>query len=178
MKKTIVSLIFVLCASFAYGQGFLYEEYKVFNGDGYTYICDPQAGGYVNLYNKENKWVETCPVNKKTGRSLEFGTNTFFYDPNMSGTIRSVVNKAFTTEQIEMVKDYRFTIIMGLNSETGKLEEAYFSFYYRSPYSKIPVSVYRKIELELKAKVKFKPTEEGKALDYIYFAPSFVPKHE
>lgn len=178
MKKTIVSLIFVLCASFVYGQGFLYEEYKVFNEDGYTYICDPQAGGCVNLYNKENKWVETCPVNKKTGRSLEFGTKTIFNDADMFRIIRSVINKAFTAEQIEMVKEDRFTIVMSLNSETGKLEEAYFHLYYRSPYAKIPVSVYRKIELELKAKVKFKPTEEGRVLDYIYLAPSFVPKHE
>lgn len=94
----------------------------------------------------------------------------------MDKIIQTIVNNAFTAEQIDIVKGYWFSPIMSLNSETGKVEEVYFSFYHSEPYGKIPVSVFRKIELELKEKVRFQPTDEGKVLDYIYYAPRFAPK--
>lgn len=175
MKKSIIFLIFTFCALFAYGQELLYEEYKVFNEEGYTYICDPQSNGYVDLYNKNNKWVDTCPKYKDTGKYLEFGVNTLEYDMNMKNVIQSVIYNAFSTEQIKMLKGYRLAAVMSLNSETGKVDEVYFRFYHRDPYAKIPVSVFRKMELELKEKIRFQPTEEGKKLDYIYYAPNFRP---
>lgn len=175
MKKTIIVLIFTFCALFAYGQESLYEEYKVFNEDGYTYICKPRAGGFVDLYNKDNKWVNTCPKYKDTGKYLEFGVNTFIDDTDMDSIIKSIIYNAFTLEQLKMLRGYRLAAIMSLNSETGKVEEVYFSFKYYQPYAKIPVSVFRKMELELKEKVRFQPTEEGKKLDYIYYAPDFRP---
>jgi len=36
-------------------------------------------------------------------------------------------------------------------------------------YATIPISVYRKIETDLKEKVWYIPTEEGKKLNYIYY---------
>ena len=178
MRKIIIVLVFMLCAIFVYGQELLYEEYKVFKEEGYTYICDPKSNGYVDLYNKSNKWVNTCPKNKNTGECLEFGVNTFVDDTDMDKIIQIIVNNAFTAEQIEMVKEYVFAIIMALNSGTGKVEEAYFRFFDDEPYIRIPVSVFRKIELELKEKVRFQPTDEGKVLDYIYYAPRFAPKQK
>ena len=175
MKKSIIVLIFTFCALFAYGQESLYEEYKVFNENGYTYICKPRAGGFVDLYNKDNKWVNTCPKDKNTGEDLEFGVNTFIDDTDMNSIIKSIIYNAFTLEQLKMLRGYRLAAIMSLNSETGKLEEVYFSFKYYQPYAKIPVSVFRKMELELKEKVRFRPTDEGKKLDYIYYAPDFRP---
>ena len=175
MKKSIIVLSLIFCALFAYGQESLYEEYKVFNEEGYTYICNPQSNGYVDLYNKNNKWVNTCPKYKDTGEYLEFGVSTLEYDMNMKNVIQSVIYNAFTSEQIRTLRGYMLFAIMSLNSETGKLEEVYFSFKYYQPYAKIPVSVFRKMELELKEKVRFQPTEEGKKLDYIYYAPNFRP---
>ena len=96
----------------------------------------------------------------------------------MDKIIQIIVNNAFTAEQIEIVKEYVFAIIMALNSGTGKVEEVSFSFYHSEPYGKIPVCVFRKIELELKEKVRFQPTDEGKVLDYIYYAPRFAPKQK
>ena len=175
MKKTIIVLSLMFCALFAYGQESLYEEYKVFNEDGYTYICNPQSNGYVDLYNKNNKWVDTCPKYKDTGKYLEFGVSTLEYDMNMKNVIQSVIYNAFTSEQIKLLRGYTLFTIMSLNSDSGKVDEVYFSFYHRDPYAKIPVSVFRKMELELKEKVRFQPTEEGKKLDYIYYAPNFRP---
>ena len=175
MKKFIIVIIFTFCALFAYGQELLYEEYKLFNEEGYTYICDPQSNGYVDLYNKDNKWVNTCPKYKDTGKYLEFGVNTLVYDRNMKNVIQSVMYNAFTTKQIKTLKGYRLAAIMSLNSETGRVDEVYFRFYHRDPYAKIPVSTFRKMELELKEKVRFQPTEDGKKLDYIYYAPNFRP---
>lgn len=42
----------------------------------------------------------------------------------------------------------------------------------------LPRAVNLKIEMELKAKVKFRPTDEGREFDYIYLVPRFIPEHE
>lgn len=178
MKNSILFLCCVFCSACCFAQEIIYNKNKIFKEDGYTYKCDVLSSGFVNLYNMNNKWVNTCPKNKNTGECLEFGVNTFVDDTDMDKIIQIIVNNAFTAEQIEMVKEYVFAIIMALNSGTGKVEEAYFRFFDDEPYIRIPVSVFRKIELELKEKVRFQPTDEGKVLDYIYYAPRFAPKQK
>ena len=49
-----------------------------------------------------------------------------------------------------------------------KIIEVDFDFVTFNPFATIPVSVYRQIEIQLKEKVWFVPTEFGKGLNYIY----------
>ena len=52
---------------------------------------------------------------------------------------------------------------MCINSDTGKVDEVEFSFMNFGTYATIPISVYRKIETDLKEKGLVYPlTEEGK----------------
>ncbi|GHT30604.1 hypothetical protein FACS189432_09670 [Bacteroidia bacterium] len=51
--------------------------------------------------------------------------------------------------------------------ETEKVIEVNFNFHKTDKYATIPVSVYRKIETELKANIWVTPTAEGKKLNYL-----------
>ena len=51
---------------------------------------------------------------------------------------------------------------------TKKVIDVSFSFANRDNFSTIPLSVYRKIELELKKNVWFTPTERGRQFNYIF----------
>jgi hypothetical protein len=57
---------------------------------------------------------------------------------------------------------------MYINSTTGKIEEVLFGFSSIGAFATIPVSVYRKIETDLKSQVWFTPTATGKTLNYIF----------
>lgn len=69
----------------------------------------------------------------------------------------------------QRVKGHELIITMCINSDTGKVDEVEFSFINFGTYATIPISVYRKIETDLKEKVWYIPTEEGKKLNYIYY---------
>ena len=51
-----------------------------------------------------------------------------------------------------------------VHAPDGKVD---FDFVTFNPFATIPVSVYRQIEIQLKEKVWFVPTEFGKGLNYI-----------
>ena len=81
----------------------------------------------------------------------------------------SIVNAAFSASEKQRVKGHELIITMCINSDTGKVDEVEFSFMNFGTYATIPISVYRKIETDLKEKVWYIPTEEGKKLNYIYY---------
>ena len=52
-----------------------------------------------------------------------------------------------------------FTITMLLSPDTGKVMEVNFNFTTFSPYARVPLHVYREIEVKLKEQIHFKPGE-------------------
>ena len=64
----------------------------------------------------------------------------------------SIVNSAFSASEKQRIKGHDFNIIMYINSSTGKVDEVSFEFHKSDPFATIPVSVYRKIETEIKKK--------------------------
>ena len=56
---------------------------------------------------------------------------------------------------------------MYIDSSTGKVIEVDFDFLSIDPFATIPISVYRKIEVELKQNIWFIPTAEGKRMNYL-----------
>ena len=61
-------------------------------------------------------------------------------------------------------------ITMLLSPNTGEVMEVNFNFFTFEPYAKVPLHVYREIEVKLKEQIQFKPIEEGKQLNYIMLA--------
>ena len=56
--------------------------------------------------------------------------------------------------------------------------EVNFNFFTFEPYAKVPLHVYREIEVKLKEQIHFKPIEEGKQLNYIMLAWMQKPQGE
>ena len=65
---------------------------------------------------------------------------------------------------------------MYINSSTGRVDEVSFEFHKSDPFATIPVSVYRKIETEIKKDLWFTLTTEGKMLSYIFYCWAQEPK--
>ena len=88
----------------------------------------------------------------------------------------SIVDDAFTKEQAASFGKWGLGITLNISSTTGRITDVYFEYISLSNYTKIPVDVYRGIELRLKNEVVFTLTEEGKRLTYCYLGWSQTPK--
>ena len=169
--KTFISFIVCLCcATGIYAQSKLYEETKQIQGDGYTYQCETD-GVVVDLYNTNQQFVKTSQKNRKTG---EFSSITDSYTPQFESDnwtrpkCYSIVRNAFSEEQKQRLKGQLLDIALYIHPDTGKVIDVMFSFSNRENFATIPISVYRKIELELKKSIWFTPTEHGKQFNYIF----------
>ena len=175
----------------------IYKKTTTFEVDGYTYQCDVDDGSqFVTLYNKENKLTYKDIVYKATGKiyigswnekkvieynSYEkivykdtgktyigsWSSNVIEYDRFMSQQADFIVDQAFTKAMADELGKREFTITMLLSPDTGKVMEVNFNFTTFSPYARVPLHVYREIEVKLKEQIHFKPGEVGKQLNYI-----------
>ena len=148
-----------------------YSQDKTFYEDGYTYQCDVTEGaGLVNLYNKNSKYIYVKQINRYTGEEISIEQNRLRQFEEETWTkpkCRSIVNNAFSSAEKQRVKGKEFTITMYIDPDTGKVADVEFIFVNFNPYATIPISVYRKIEVEIKKNIWFKITPEGKKRNYI-----------
>ncbi len=162
MKQNVKFISTAFCmfvwAISLFAQTNYYTATKAFNENGYTYQCDVTASRSVTLYNKNNKWVYAKQVYKNTDTIFimpEAGVD-LWEDDNWTRAKRfEIVNNAFSASEKQRVKGRDFVISMYINPETGKVDEVDFSFVNFNSYATIPISVYRKIEVELKKSVWF-----------------------
>ena len=178
--KTIFTLICMLfCAISVSAQTNYYTTTKTFSENGYSYQCDVPFSGLVTLYNKNNQWVYVNQVYKSSGENFIMDDDcpdVAEFDTWVDPKCESIVNNAFSTVEKRRVKGHGFTISMYINSNTGKVDEVDFTFVNFGPYATIPVSVYRKIEMEIKQNIWFIPTTEGQKLNYILYWTEAEPK--
>ena len=170
MKLVVTILIFAIYASGISAQEKYYQSTKTYHENGYTYQCDVAESRIATLYNKENKLTNVDQINKITGdfpNSLSRKKNQLEVETWTKPKCFSIVNNAFSAAEKQRVKGSEFTITMYIDSDSGKVSEVNFRFSIIRPYATIPVSVYRKIEVELKKNIWFTPTEEGKKINYL-----------
>lgn len=151
-------------------KGF-YESTRTFNEEGYVYQCDvDEKIGFVRLYNKENKltYVLQRDSTKAAPTPAFYSYKGKVEDDDWTGSKRiEIVNDAFSRLEKKRLKDSKFTILLYIDPNSGKISEVQFQFSSFWPCATIPVSVYRKIETELKKNIWYTPTAEGKKLNYI-----------
>ena len=169
--KTFISFIVCLCcATGICAQSKLYEETKQILGEGYTYQCKVSSTILVDLYNIEQQFVEKDQINRNTGK---YSSIKDAYTPQLEqdswtrSKCFSIVRNAFSEEQKQRLKGQTLVISLYIHPDTGKVIDVLFSFTNRENFATIPISVYRKIELELKKNIWFTPTEHGKQFNYI-----------
>ncbi len=169
MKTYILCIALLCCTIKAFTQTYYYSSTKSFNESGYTYQCDVLKK-HVTLYNKSNKYTYVDQVDRYTNKLISISENRAKLMEDDTWTkpkCYSIVNGAFSYVEKQRLKEYKILIIMYINPDTGKVVEVKFRFTSTDPYATIPVSVYRKIETELKEKIWFIPTDEGKRRNYI-----------
>lgn len=173
MKRLFTFIAFIIClccTTCIYAQSNLYKETKLIQGDGYTYQCKVSSTILVDLYNTNQQFVEKDQINRNTGENSSFKdsyTPQFEQDTWTRPKCYSIVRNAFSEEEKQRLKGQRLTISLYIHPDTGKVVDVAFSFSNRENFATIPISVYRKIELELKENIWFVPTEHGKQFNYI-----------
>lgn len=181
MKRLILFiLLFSACHIMAQrrlnGVNNLYHRDTTFYENGYTYQCDVlEKAMYITLYNKENKYTYVDQKFRETNMPVsikddERGDSHLEPDNWTKKKTYSIINNAFSAEEKARVKGKEFSILLYINPDTGKIAEVEYRLFGFNPYASIPVSVYRKIETELKQNIWFVPTQEGKRRNYILLA--------
>lgn len=179
MKQILLSILLCLASLSAYAQ-YYYNNTKTFVEDGYTYQCDalkPKSGGdlaWVTLYNKANKYMDVDVVNKHTGVPVgrnEEHEKVFVEDMSIPPQVEKIICSAFTEEQKKDIQTWNMhlAVILHIETDDGSIADVVFQFLSYSAFGKIPVSVYRKIEVDLKKQIRFKLIEAGKKRNYLYF---------
>ena len=171
IMKTLLTLLSILVCTNILAQTNYYTSTKTFHENGYTYQCDVSPSKMVTLYNKNNKFTYEQQVYKDTGKPFvmpDYGYIQLTDDDNWTRTKRyTIVKNVFSTEQKQKLSGSELLTILIINATTGKVDEVYFEFHNQDPYKIIPVSVFREIELEVKKNIWYKPTTEGRKLNYI-----------
>lgn len=169
--RTIITVISLLCSTYLMAQTNYYTATKTFNENTYTYQCDVDESKWVTLYNKNNKFTYLYSKYKATEEHYFPPSGKWVRlwekDTWTANKRESIVANALSASEKQRVKGRGVTINMYINSQTGKIDEVNFEFHGTNPYATIPLSVYRKIETELKSQVWYTPTAEGRKLNFI-----------
>ena len=176
MKKILLVAVFMLIASslFAQRDYTLHEpfEYKsdTLYMENYAYVADTLAGVRISLYNLQNHpgrgeiaYADGSELD--TTRLLEGLPDFYVVTDAMYDYMTEIVDDAFTVQQADSLEGRKMSIELNISSIDGRVTDVYFgfpSFYY---YTKIPVSVFREIEVKLK-QIIFELTDEGRRLTY------------
>ncbi len=174
---TLVSLLF--CANSIFAQTNYYTSTKRFNENGYSYQCDVDQSKGVTLYNKNNQWTNIDQIYKSSGKKFIMDDDcpdVIEFDTWVDPKCESIVNNAFSAVEKLRVKGHELFISMYVSPDTGKVIDVNFFFVTFDPYATIPVSVYRKIEIDIKQNIWFVPTDEGKKMNYILYWTAIEPK--
>ena len=143
----------------------------IIEGDGYTYIKNIRKSRLVDLYNQENKYTNVPLVYKETGERPPFDLREKRVEDDNWTSLHSelIVNRAFTNEQKQIVRGHKLGVAIYIDSTTGKVVETEFTFPEMTPMAEIPLSVFRKIELDMKNEIYFTLTDVGKKYNYVFF---------
>jgi hypothetical protein len=181
MKTKVLLLVTgILCLTGAMAQTNYYSETKTYRENGYSYQCDVTEWGKVKLYNSDNLFTNQRSVYKSDGSffSRERSGNKlpmeFSARNKKNDTIFiSIVYNALSISEKQRTKGFLLNVTMKISPETGKVVDVIFDFFYDEPFATVPIATYRKIEMELKNKLQFYPSEEGKKLNFIMHGPTY-----
>lgn len=175
MKTHILTILLLFAVNNLFSQTNYYTETKTIHENGYTYQVDKYGSGIIDVYNKENKWINKKQTYKSTGEYFympDYGLELLDYNAYISARkiLVDILEESYSEEEKKQIKNIGKKCIIDfyINSETGRVDDVRFSFDELSYYINIPISVFRNIELKIKEKVHFVVTDEGEKISYIY----------
>ena len=169
--RLLVTIILLFVVQYIMPQINYYPSTKTFYEDGYVYQCDLDETGRVTLYNKDNRNTYTRYANKDGTRvpsDVLLGRVQLIEDDNWTRRkCGEIANNVFSSSERVNVANGEYFVRLIVNTFTGKVDEVFFRFMYNDPFVTVPVSTFRKLELELKEKIWFTITPAGKKLKFI-----------
>jgi hypothetical protein len=144
-----------------------YTSTKTIAGNGYTYKCDIDSYNGITLYNINNQFTYTEST-YKNGEIPPYMIDDVVEETWTKPHSISIVNNAFSSAEKAWIRatGHSFSIKMFIDSNTGRVSEVHFTFPKGSRYQQIPLSTFRTIEVNLKSRIWFTLTAEGRKLRY------------
>lgn len=180
MKKVLFAFVAIFNSLFLFSQTNYYLETKTFTESDCTYKAEVHSWGIIDLYNVSNSWINKQQVYKGTNEIYvmsDVGEDLFDHASWQVGkeNIQTILNNALSRDEKKMIGDKEIILTMYVNSTTGKIDDVCFTFFSKSSYRFVPVSTYRKIELEIKQNIQMTLTDAGRKLNYIYWWTAVEP---
>ena len=162
----------LLYVSGAVAQTRFYDAIRTFHENGFTYQANVSPAGYVTLFNKAGgRFINTRQTFRdgrlisEEDREISDVTSQTF----TSHLARRIVRDAFSAiERSRIRRGDTLSTVLIICSNTGNIKEVHFRFPRNSSYATIPVSTYRRIELELKRQLRFTPSDFGRNMNFIF----------
>lgn len=174
MQKVLITILTFLLYGTLTAQINYYPTTKTFYEDGYIYQCNLDESGRVTLYNKNNRLTNSKYANKDgtpVSSDVLLGKVQLIEDDNWTRRKSGeIADNIFSANERVRVANKEYSVRMIIDTSTGKVNEVFFSFMFNGPFITVPVSTFRKLELELKDKIWFTISPEGKKLKFILVA--------
>ncbi len=178
MRFYITIIICLLCVENCFAQRmkswtFTASDYTTdtLQMEGYTYICDTLKQALVTLRNIEDHpgredlcYADGTPLEAELATSLHL--EAVVITSGVDAHIQSIVNDAFSQQQAEQLDGSKLQIVLNISSSSGEVTDVYFNFLAWNGYAKIPIEVYRNMEVRFKSEICFELTDLGRQLNY------------
>ena len=149
--------------------------------EGYTYICDTLKHARVTLRNIEDhpgrqglSYADGTPLESEY--SLDLRLETVVVNNETGKYLHEIVDNAFSQEQAESLNGKKLHVVLNISSTNGEVTDVYFSYMAHAGYAKIPIEVYRNMEVQFKNDICFELTDLGRKLNYCLLSWSQCPK--
>ena len=172
-KYILILIGLLLYASSAVAQTRFYDVTRTFHESGFTYQADV-SGSLVTLYNRSAGRFTNVRQTFRDGRLISDDDRRIDdvvveNDIRMRALARQVVRNGFSAvERNRLRQGEDLWLILIICPDTGNVKEVHFQFMRQSGYATIPVTTYRRIELEIKRQVRFTPTAHGRNMNFIF----------
>ena len=175
----LIGLLFYMTDANA--QTRFYDTPRTFHEQGFTYVSRLMAGVLVQLHNQNNQWINV-PLANRDGTPLGHPiyspgppTVQIDNDVHMTQLARTIVRNAFSPAEMQRIRGSRLGVSMYIDSNTGRVMGVRFTFAVDHGFATIPVSTYRRIEVELMNRIQFIPTAEGRRRNFLFRSFDFEP---
>lgn len=169
MKRLILLAVMLLTTLGTSAQNYYPGNDGEIKRDGYTYRYHFNMIGKI-LFNADNKFVGK-PRIYKGSEDVPPGIKFFTNISVTQAELQALVLNQLSDEYRKEFAGKQFTPIMSIDAQTGRVADVVFILVngdsnYRN---RLPVEVYRKIELALKEHVVFTTTEECSHLNFFIY---------
>ena len=173
-KHIVLLISLLLFASSAMAQTRFYDTLpRTFHESGFTYQADLESGGFVVLYNRDaggrftdlRQTFRDGSLISEADREINDVASEIF----TTTAARQIIRDTFSAAERSRIRPgERLGVTMIICSNTGNIKEIHFRFQQNSGYATIPVTTYRRIELELRRRFQFTPSAHGRNMNFIF----------